>query len=66
MDPFHIHREIMHKIGDKKKATKIHKCFNESRYEDVFLELEASYDSAQDEKDRVMKLKYVILLRKKT
>jgi len=52
LDPFHIHQAIMRKIGDKKKASKVRKCFNESRYEDVFLELEGIYDSEQNEKER--------------
>ncbi len=52
LDPFHIHQAIMRKISDKKKATKIRKCVNENRYEDVFLELEGIYDMEQDEKAR--------------
>jgi hypothetical protein len=52
LDPFHIHRAILHKIGDKKRVSKIRKGIRENRYEDVFFELEGLYDIEQDEKAR--------------
>ena len=52
LDPFHIHQAILRKIGDKKNASRVRKCINENRIEDVFLELEGIYDREKDEKAR--------------